>query len=230
MNMELEFHVVKQSIKRTDGNAPVSDSVNYLTAEFNFDSSDWDNTTKTATFRNNGTVYTVILDANGKCVVPWEIIENGKMKVSVYGDGANDYRITADTVEVAILASGYSEGEESQQPTPTQYEQLAGIISTKSSVVVNPAESATGTANKIKVDGVTYAISGGGGGGAVINDTTASTTSVYSSSKVQTLVNGKSTVVANPTLEGTETALNGLEIDGIKYKFPTLPLAESQEV
>lgn len=188
MNMELQFHVVKQSIKRTDGNAPVSDSVNYLTAEFNFDSSDWDNTTKTATFRNNGTVYTIILDANGKCVVPWEIIENGKMKVSVYGDGANDYRITADTVEVAILASGYSEGEESQQPTPTQYEQLASALANK--IQINPADSATGTANKIKVDGVTYSISGGGGG---------------------------SSVVPNPTGQAT-AQLNKLEIDGVIYE------------
>lgn len=165
MNMELEFHVVKQSIKRTDGNAPVSESVNYLTAEFNFDSSDWDNTVKTATFRSGVDVYTVLLDESNKCLVPWEVVRAGKLKVSVYGDGANEYRITADTVEVPVYASGYSEGEESQHPTPSQYEQLAGIISTKSSVVVNPADSATGTANKIKVDGTTYAINGGGGGG-----------------------------------------------------------------
>jgi len=190
MNMELEFHVVKQSIKRTDGNAPVSDSVNYLTAEFNFDSSDWDNTTKTATFRNGVDVYTVILDAENKCVVPWEITRAGKLKVSVYGDGANEYRITADTVEVPIYASGFSEGEESQHPTPSQYEQLTGALATKSTVVVNPSDSASATANKIKVNGVTYNLPSGGSG---------------------------TEVVPNPT--GTATAqLNKLEINGTIYE------------
>ena len=218
MNMELEFHVVKQSIKRTDGNAPVSDSVNYLTAEFNFDSSDWDNTTKTATFRSGVDVYTVLLDENNKCLVPWEVVRAGKLKVSVYGDGANEYRITADTVEVPVYASGFSEGEESQHPTPSQYEQLAGIISTKSSVVVNPADSATGTANKIKVDGVTYVISGGGG--AVINDTTTSTTSVYSSSKVQTLVNAKPSI--DDATASTESVYSSEKVAALLNTKPSI--------
>lgn len=200
MNMELQFHVVKQSIKRTDGNAPVSDSVNYLTAEFNFDSSDWDNTTKTATFRNNGRVYTVILDASNKCTVPWEIISNGKMKVSVYGDGANDYRITSDAVEVSILASGYSEGEESQQPTPTQYEQLTGALATKSSVVVNPSDEATETATKLEVDGDVFLLGSG------------------------------TEVIANPTTVTTTSVINTIRINGSDYTFPVLPTAESIEV
>ena len=129
--MELQFQVTRQTIKRTDGCSAVADSVNYLTAEFNFESSDWDNTTKTATFRSGVSVYTVILDANGKCVVPWELIKAGKLKVSVYGDGANEYRITADTVDIPIYASGFSEGEESQHPTPSQYEQLTGALAEK---------------------------------------------------------------------------------------------------
>lgn len=229
MNMELEFHVVKQSIKRTDGNAPVSESVNYLTAEFNFDSSDWDNTVKTATFRSGVDVYTVLLDESNKCLVPWEVVRAGKLKVSVYGNGANEYRITADTVEVPVYASGYSEGEESQHPTPSQYEQLAGLISTKSTVAVNPADEATGTANKIKVDGVTYAISGGGGGGAVINDTTASTTSVFSSKKVETLVNAKPSI--DDTVASTTSVYSSAKvIEVINSAISAIPSAESQEV
>ena len=193
--MELQFKVVRQSIKRTDGQTPVADSVNYLTAEFNFDSSDWDNTTKTATFRNGVHVYTVILDADGKCVVPWEVINAGKLKISVYGDGANEYRITADSVEVPIYASGYSDGEESQHPTPTQYEQLAGAIAGKSEVVANPTmEGGEGNLNNIEINGVKYKIPTGGGSGAQIDDTTATTFSVYSSKKVQTLVDAKPSI------------------------------------
>ena len=243
MNMELEFHVVKQSIKRTDGNAPVSDSVNYLTAEFNFDSSDWDNTTKTATFRNNGRVYTVILDASNKCTVPWEIISNGKMKVSVYGDGANDYRITADAVEVSILASGFSEGEESQQPTPTQYEQLASAIATKSTVVVNPSDEATGTANKLEVDGTTYNLPNyvltaqdkadiadlvlaeipEVEANPALSGTEADLESIQIGDTKYKIPEGGSgtNVVANPTLAGTESDLTGLQVGDTKYKVPS---------
>ena len=201
MNMELEFHVVKQSIKRTDGNAPVSDSVNYLTAEFNFDSSDWDNTTKTATFRSGVDVYTVLLDENNKCLVPWEVVRAGKLKVSVYGDGANDYRITADTVEVAIFASGYSEGEESQQPTPTQYEQLTGALATKSSVVANPSETPASALTALEIDGDVFSISGSG-----------------------------TEVIANPTTVTTTSVINTIRINGADYTFPVLPTAESIEV
>jgi len=157
--MELQFQVTKQNIKRTDGQTPVSDSVKYLSAAFNFDSSDWDNTTKTATFRSGSDVYTALLDANGKCLVPWELIRAGKLKVSVYGDGANDYRITADSVDVTIFASGYTEGDPSQQPTPTQYEQLASAIGAKSTVVANPTMSGgEASLSSIQIDGVNYIV------------------------------------------------------------------------
>ena len=194
MNMELQFHVVKQSIKRTDGNAPVSGSVNYLTAEFNFDSSDWDNTTKTATFRSGVDVYTVLLDENNKCLVPWEVVRAGKLKVSVYGDGANEYRITADTVEVPVYASGYSDGDPSQHPTPTQYEQLASAISGKSTVTPNPTlVGSESTLGSVEIDGVKFKMPTGGGGGGT-------------------------NVVANPELSGNEDSLSGLQVGNTKYK------------
>lgn len=185
--MELQFQVTRQNIKRTDGCSAVADSVNYLTAEFNFESSDWDNTTKTATFRSGVSVYTVILDASGKCVVPWELIKAGKLKVSVYGDGANEYRITADTVDIPIYASGYSEGEESQHPTPSQYEQLTGALAEKleegnlktingqsvvgsgnlviesTEVVANPEGTATDSLTKIQIGEEILNIPSGGG-------------------------------------------------------------------
>ena len=40
----------------------------------------------------------------------------------------------------------------------------------------------------------------------------------------------KSKVEANPTLIGTETELQSLTIDGIKYKFPSRPVAEGQQI
>ena len=211
--MELQFQVTKQSIKRTDGQTPVSDSVKYLSAEFNFDSSDWDNTTKTATFRSGVDVYTVLLDANGKCLVPWELIRAGKLKVSVYGDGADEYRITADTVDVTIYGSGYSDGQESQHPTPTQYEQLASAIAEKSNVVANPTlQGGEANLGSIKIDGVDYKVpTGGGGGGAEIDDTTATSTSVYSSSKVVQLVDeAKAIANSKPSINDTTASASSV--------------------
>lgn len=59
-------------------------------------------------------------------------------------------------------------------------------------VTINPTDAATATANKIKVGTTTYSIPSGGGQGT--------------------------TVIANPTLTGTETALTGLQVGEVKYK------------
>ena len=214
--MELQFRVTKQSIKRTDGQTPVSDSVNYLTAEFTFDSSDWDNTTKTATFRSGVSVYTVILDSNNKCLVPWELIRAGKLKVSVYGDGANEYRITADSIDVPVYASGFSLGEESQHPTPDQYEQLTGALAEKVGVdnlkTIN-GQSLIGTGDIIIE-----------GGGASIDDVTATTYTVYSSEKVALMVSAKpsindeeaSTASVYSSAETDLLLASKLDTDGVK--------------
>lgn len=201
--MELQFRVTKQSIKRTDGQTPVSDSVNYLTAEFTFDSSDWDNTTKTATFRSGVSVYTVLLDSNNKCVVPWELIKAGKLKVSVYGDGANEYRITADSIDVPVYASGFSLGEESQHPTPDQYEQLTGALAEK-----------VGVSNLKTINGNSLVGEGDiiiEGGGASIDDVTATTYTVYSSEKVALMVGAKPSI--NDEEASTASVYSSAETD-----------------
>lgn len=209
--MELQFQVTRQNIKRTDGCSAVADSVNYLTAEFNFESSDWDNTTKTATFRSGVSVYTVILDASGKCVVPWELIRAGKLKVSVYGDGANEYRITADTVDIPIYASGFSEGEESQHPTPSQYEQLTGALSEKleeGNLKTINGQSIVGSGD-IAIEGTEVVANPEG-------TATDSLTKIQIGEEILNIPSGGTNVEANPS--GTPTAsLEKIEIAGVIY-------------
>lgn len=48
---------------------------------------------------------------------------------------------------------------------------------------------------------------------------------------VQVILTGKqsSSVVANPTLVGTESDLTGLEVENIKYKISSLPAVTSSD-
>ncbi|MBQ2931285.1 MAG: hypothetical protein IJE62_00360 [Clostridia bacterium] len=113
----LEFNVKNQIIERTDNFKVVADSRNYLTAKFSF-SEEWEEDV-TAIFGYENEYYNVIL-ADGLCHIPWEVIKVPFFTVSlVCGD-----RITANTVRVDVLQSGYTEGKIPQEPTPDVYQQI----------------------------------------------------------------------------------------------------------
>ena len=117
----ITFKVNRQNIVRTDTNRVVSDSRNYLRASFEF-SEEWTGI-KTAIFKSGDIVRNSILE-NNECLVPWEVIKPGLMKVSVFcGD-----LITADSSTVPITESGYAEGGAPQDPTPTVYDQIIAML------------------------------------------------------------------------------------------------------
>ena len=117
----ITFKVNRQNIVRTDTNRVVSDSRNYLRASFEF-SEEWTGI-KTAIFKSGDIVRNSILE-NNECLVPWEVINPGFMKVSVFcGD-----LITADSSTVQIAESGYEDGGAPQDPTPTVYEQIIAML------------------------------------------------------------------------------------------------------
>lgn len=117
----ITFKVNGQHIVRTDTNRVVSDSRNYLRASFEF-SEEWTGI-KTAIFKSGDIVRNAILEDN-ECLVPWEVIKHGFMKVSVFcGD-----LITADSSTVPITESGYAEGGAPQDPSQTVYEQIIAML------------------------------------------------------------------------------------------------------
>ena len=117
----ITFKVNGQNIIRTDTNRVVSDSRNYLRASFEF-SEEWTGI-KTAIFKSGDIVRNSILE-NNECLVPWEVIKPGLMKVSVFcGD-----LITADSSTVPITESGYAEGGAPQDPSQTVYEQIIAML------------------------------------------------------------------------------------------------------
>lgn len=118
--MELNFSVTNQKIKYVSNLYIVEKSRNYLTAKFSFSGSEWKNVAKTAIFKKDDTVINVLLDENGRCDVPWEVITKGTLKVSVFGGDL----VTVDTADVKILKSGYEEGNAPSEPTTDVYSQI----------------------------------------------------------------------------------------------------------
>lgn len=122
--MLLTFIIHKQLICRTDKETPVANSENFLYAQFTF-SEEWTGT-KTAIF-NNGTPYSIQLDADNKCLVPWEVITSPGFSVSAFcGE-----RVTANNAYVNVLASGYVEGQTPQPPSKTVYDQILDEMDSK---------------------------------------------------------------------------------------------------
>lgn len=158
--MLLTFNINKQIIRRTDCEIPVANSENYLRASFSF-SNEWQGY-KTAIF-NNGTAYSIILDENNECLVPWEVITASGFSVSVFcGE-----RITANTVFVSVLPSGYKEGETPQPPSPTVYDQILETLRKK----LEAGNIKAGDNITITVAGGNVYISSTGGGGGTIDYT-----------------------------------------------------------
>ena len=126
--MMLEFNIRNQEISRIDGFSPAEKSVKYLTAKFNFKTEDWNDTARTATFKNLKTKkeYDKIIEDN-QCKVPWEVLEgNSDIEVSVFGvNGA--YTITTD-VACFKLNRTLSGGSASTEPTPSAYAQYVKCV------------------------------------------------------------------------------------------------------
>lgn len=122
--MILFFTVDKQIITRRDNEKVVRDSQNYLYINFSF-SEDWTGT-KTAVFKGkSGNAFNVLIDENGSCLVPWEVLTEEYFEVSAFcGD-----LITANVVKVFTIESGYAIGEESRTPTPDIYAQIIARLS-----------------------------------------------------------------------------------------------------
>ena len=125
MSAHLQFIVRNQRIKRIDNFLPAADSVNYLRAGFVFETSEWHNVTVIASFKHGDDTYEQILDSNGECFVPWEVINPGTMYVSCHSGS----RVTVNNAQVMVVASGYTpDAKNSQEPTPEMYEQILAKI------------------------------------------------------------------------------------------------------
>lgn len=111
MDAQLQFEVVNQFIKRVDKFKPVADSRNYLYAHFEFLTDEW-NDTVTAIFTKGDESYSMLLDNDNTCLVPWELlVEGGDIYVSCFCDGL----VTSSSSRIFVADSGYLRGGNGEQ-------------------------------------------------------------------------------------------------------------------
>lgn len=119
--LKLRFDVSHQFINRVDREQPSSSSKYYLYAHFNFLTEEWKNKVATAIFTKDNISYNMLIDIDGDCEVPHEVIKDGNFYVSVFADNL----ITTNSSRVYVEPTGYVEdAENSEPPTPNIYNQL----------------------------------------------------------------------------------------------------------
>lgn len=138
MQPVLHFVVNNQIIERTDTFVPVCSSKNYLYAEFEFQTSDWDDKSKTVLFRSGDSEpIPVLLGETNTCLVPAEVLQDTSFSVSIIAGNL----ITANIVTVKLYESGYRTGD-IPEPSQSLYEQIMHYFDeTKKAATEGAAES-----------------------------------------------------------------------------------------
>lgn len=106
--MILQFDVINQRIVRKDDNYIVANSQFYLQIDFNF-TQDWYGFGKTITFVSGTKKFSIGLNAQDSCVVPYEVIKTPSFLFSIRGE-LDDVIITTNVITVPIKASGETNG------------------------------------------------------------------------------------------------------------------------
>lgn len=116
----IEFALSHSFIRLVKRTLVTSQSKNYVQAHFDVRSDDW-TAPITAIFSARNNAYSVLLDENNTCIIPWEVLTSaGTVNVSAFcGD-----RHTTNIAQFTVVQSGYTEGEMPSEPTPTVYEQI----------------------------------------------------------------------------------------------------------
>ena len=123
--MIIKFALDHQKIERLDTEFVVADSQNYLYAEFQLLSDDWQPPI-TALFDSYG----VILDSSNSCLVPWEVLKKTTFKVSAFCGDLH----TAAAAVIFVNPSGYVSGETPEPPSPDVYTQILSIATSAKTI------------------------------------------------------------------------------------------------
>ena len=109
--MELEFEITNQAIERTDNEKlVVNESANYVDCSFTFKTSEWQNISKYALFKNEkDKAFCVELGTgcSNSVKLPYEVLQGDFFRVTVFGLG-DGYRITTTQITVMTDRSGFT--------------------------------------------------------------------------------------------------------------------------
>lgn len=156
----LIFNIRHQRINRVDCFLPARYSKNYLYAEFNFLTQDWEGVSKTAVFKSKKYFIPVVLGESDTCLVPHEVLEETKFSVSVFGGNL----ITVDSEEVKVFEAGYR-SDLVEPPTPDVYTQILTSLNGKADDLKYENNILYLMANKNTIASVKI-VAGSGGSGA----------------------------------------------------------------
>lgn len=132
----LKFVVNNQIIERTDTFVPVRSSKNYLYAEFDFQTDDWNGKSKTVLFQSgDNDPVPVLLGKTNTCLVPAEVLAGTSFSVSIVAGNL----ITANIVTIKLYESGYRTGD-IPEPSETLYEQLMTAFDEAKQTVIDSAK------------------------------------------------------------------------------------------
>lgn len=121
-----ELYADKNKLTVTRREMMTSGSVNAYKARFTF-SADWNGLDKTVIFRAGDTSKAMLLDENGVCVVPWEVLAAPMLSVyaGVYGTRGEDIVLPTVWASMGQVLHGTDapDGEGIIPPTPELWEQ-----------------------------------------------------------------------------------------------------------
>lgn len=139
----IKFSLNKQKISLIDCPIIASNSKDYLYASFELESDDWVKPIIAIFISEEKVPFSVTLDDNNMCKVPWEVLQYGnKVEVSaVCGD-----LHTATSVTFNYENSGYRNGNEPLEPSPTIWSELLKKIEAKQDKII-AGDGSGGTSN-----------------------------------------------------------------------------------
>ena len=124
--MSFVLFAKKNQLYRKDWEPLTSGSVGVYTVRFEF-SGEWDGFDKTVSFRYGHQTVSTLLDQNGCCTIPWEIIDHCESGAKLYAGvcGTKDGRTVLPTVwgSLGEVLEGTSCGQYARPPTPGIWEQ-----------------------------------------------------------------------------------------------------------
>lgn len=123
-----KLYANKNNLTLLERERVTSGSVNVYQVRFDF-SEDWAELDRTAVFRCGGKEFSMLLDASGRCVIPWEVLQKPgfRLEVGAYGSRGGETVLPTVWESLGTVLTGVNASEGSAPPTPELWQQtLAG--------------------------------------------------------------------------------------------------------
>lgn len=126
------LNATKSCLTLKAGEMLVAGSVNVHEVKFEF-SDDWSDLVKTVTFRTVSDSRSVILNDEGECVIPWEVLKVSSPYLYVGLIGTRDAEVVLPTIwaDLGEVRNGTEPGADVTDPTPTVYEQVLSELGSR---------------------------------------------------------------------------------------------------